>query len=189
YVLAAPYAAGSRRAPRTPALRLMDGAVTLLVVSTLGVLLLMADGLGGTSTPRSVSANAEFFLTLFADGWFGLGLLGALAATRCRGAAPRGFGAATWALAAGLCVRSGGRPVAGAGGARDDRERSGEGLAAARGPEGAGRGRARRAGRGGVRGARGAARAVPARLPAGGRDARPGLVRPRLARPRRLARP
>lgn len=112
YVLAASYAAGSRRAPRTPALRLMDGAVTLLVVSTLGVLLLMADGLGGTSTPRSVSANAEFFLTLFADGWFGLGLLGALAATRCRGAAPRGFGAATWALAAGLCVRSGARLAA-----------------------------------------------------------------------------
>src|SRR5690606_28298405 len=88
-----------------------DGAVVMLVVSTAGVLLLMADGLGGTSTPQRVSANAAFFLTLFADGWFGLGLLGALAATRFRAAAT-GFGAATWSLAAGLCVRSGARLAA-----------------------------------------------------------------------------
>ncbi len=112
YALAALYAWASRGAPRTPALRLFDGAVALLVASTFGVFLLMAEGMGGTSTPASVAANADFFLTLFADGWFGLGLLGALACTRFAGG-PRGrFGPAAWSLAAGLVVRSGARLAA-----------------------------------------------------------------------------
>jgi len=112
YALAALYASGSRGAPRTPALRLFDGAFSLLVVSTFGVLLLMVEGMGGTSTPLSVAANADFFLTLFADGWFGLGLLGALACTRFADGPRRGFGLATWSLAAGLCLRSGARLAA-----------------------------------------------------------------------------
>lgn len=112
YVLVLLYLAGSWRLRRTPALCLMDGAAAMLVVSTLGVLLLMADGLGGTSTPSSVAANAEFFLTLFADGWFGLGLLGALAAMRFQTGTMGGCGRATWALAAGLCLRSGARLAA-----------------------------------------------------------------------------
>ncbi len=107
YAIAVLYAAGSWRVPRTPALRLMDGAVAMLVVSTVGVLLLMSEGMGGTATPRSIAANADFFLTLFADGWFGLGLLAALAATRFGGAPGYGWGPGTWALAAGLTLRSG----------------------------------------------------------------------------------
>jgi len=115
YALAGLYLAGSWRAPRTPALRLFDGAFAMLLASTVGVLLLMADGLGGTSTPQRVAANADLFLSLFADGWFGLGLLGALAATRFRHAAGGSIGAATWALAVGLCARSGARLVTGLG--------------------------------------------------------------------------
>src|SRR5690606_15833223 len=98
-------------AARTPALRLMDGAVVMLLVSTFGVFLLMTEGMSGTSTPASVAANADFFLTLFADGWFGLGLLSALVLTRFgagRGASRAfmsGFGTGAWLLAAGLAAR------------------------------------------------------------------------------------
>lgn len=127
YALALLYLLGSWGARRTPALRLMDGAVVMLVVSTVGVLLLMLDGIGGTGTPRRVAANAEYYTSLFADGWFGLGLLAALALTRFGGRsgsatsadhAPHGavrqnpsgeggFALATWALVIGLSVRSG----------------------------------------------------------------------------------
>ncbi len=109
YLLALLYALGSRGAVRTPALRLMDGAVAMLVASTLGVLLLMRQGMAGTATPASVAVNAEYYTTLFADGWFGVGLLGALALTRFPRVRRGGFGAATWSLAAGLLARSGAR--------------------------------------------------------------------------------
>lgn len=107
YLLALLYVLGSRKVARTPAVRLMDGAVAILVVSTFGVLLLMQGGMAGTGTSASIAANAEYYTTLFADGWFGIGLLAALALTRFPRAQATGFGAATWTLAAGLTARSG----------------------------------------------------------------------------------
>jgi len=107
YALAGLWLAGSWRARRTVAMRLMDGAVAMLLASTFGVLLLMVEGIGGTATPAGVAANADFFLTLFADGWFGLGLLAALTLSRAGGGRDAGSGAATWVLAAGLTLRTG----------------------------------------------------------------------------------
>src|SRR5690606_34019664 len=107
YALAGLWLAGSWRARRTVAMRLMDGAVAMLLASTFGVLLLMVEGIGGTATPAGVAANADFFLTLFADGWFGLGLLAALTLSRAGGGRDAGSGAATWVLAASLTLRTG----------------------------------------------------------------------------------
>ncbi|HET8986315.1 MAG TPA: hypothetical protein VFN03_11190, partial [Trueperaceae bacterium] len=111
YVFAALYVAGSWRLTRNPALRLLDGAVVLLLFSSLGAVLLAVTGVNGTATPTSTAAFVDLFLTLFADGWFGVGLVAALVLTHF-GANARstfGFGAAAWLLTLGLALRSGAR--------------------------------------------------------------------------------
>ncbi|HET8984380.1 MAG TPA: hypothetical protein VFN03_01350, partial [Trueperaceae bacterium] len=68
-------------------------------------------GVNGTATPTSTAAFVDLFLTLFADGWFGVGLVAALVLTHF-GANARstlGFGAAAWLLTLGLALRSGAR--------------------------------------------------------------------------------
>ena len=118
YAFAAAYAWGSRGLERTPSIRLMDGAVTMLVVSTVGVLLLMVQGMTGTATGTSVAANAEYYTNLFADGWFGLGLIAAIwlaflpQSGVANGTSSRAIGLATWALVVGLTARSGARLLA-----------------------------------------------------------------------------
>lgn len=110
YALAGLWLAGSWRARRTVAMRLMDGAVAMLLASTFGVLLLMVEGIGGTATPAGVAANADFFLTLFADGWFGLAILG-LAALHVSGGrlAGRPVGGFAWLLGGAMVLRAVGR--------------------------------------------------------------------------------
>ena len=111
YLFAALYLAGSWRLTRNPALRLLDGAVVLLLVSSVGAVLLAVSGMSGTATPVTNAAFVDLFLTLFADGWFGVGLVAALVLTHfgTRARATRGFGAAAWLLTAGLAVRSAAR--------------------------------------------------------------------------------
>src|SRR5690606_10619910 len=107
YLFAALYLVGTWRLTRHPALRLLDGAVVSLLVSSAGAVLLAATGIGGTATPVTTAAFVDLFLTLFADGWFGLGVLAALVLTYF-GVAARltpHFGAAVWVLTTGLAVR------------------------------------------------------------------------------------
>lgn len=108
YLFAALYLVGTWRLTRHPALRLLDGAVVLLLVSSAGAVLLAASGIGGTATPVTNAAFVDLFLTLFADGWFGVGVLAALVLTHF-GVAARTtpyFGVATWLLTLGLAARS-----------------------------------------------------------------------------------
>src|SRR5690606_35212109 len=75
------------RLRRTVALRFFDGSVTLLVLSSVGAVLLAVGGMTGGASPAQMDAFVDMYLTLFADGWFGLGVLAALAATVFAGAA------------------------------------------------------------------------------------------------------
>src|SRR5690606_34983923 len=81
YLFAVLYLVGTWRLTRHPALRLLDGAVVLLLVSSAGAVLLATSGISGTATPVTTAAFVDLFLTLFADGWFGLGVLAALVLT------------------------------------------------------------------------------------------------------------
>src|SRR5690606_26425647 len=76
-----------------------------------GAVLLAASGISGAATPVTNAAFVDLFLTLFADGWFGLGLVAALVLTHfgARATATRGFGTAVWVLTASLALRSGAR--------------------------------------------------------------------------------
>jgi len=118
YGFALLYLWGSRGVRRSTTLRLMDGAVAMLVISTVGVILLMLESMSGTATSASVAANAEFYTSLFSDGWFGLGLVAGLSLAYLSvrsgfGAiAPRWLGLATWSLVVGLTARSGARLLA-----------------------------------------------------------------------------
>lgn len=111
YLFAALYLAGSWRLTRNPALRLLDGAVVLLLASSLGAVLLAVTGVNGSATPVATAAFVDLFLTLFADGWFGVGVVAALVLTHFGPGArtTRNFGAAAWLLTLGLVVRSGAR--------------------------------------------------------------------------------
>lgn len=111
YLFAALYLAGSWRLTRNPGLRLLDGAVVLLLTSSLGAVLLAVSGMSGTSTAVTNAAFVDLFLTLFADGWFGVGLVAALVLSHfeARARATRGFGAVAWLLTLGLAARSGAR--------------------------------------------------------------------------------
>ncbi|HZW99571.1 MAG TPA: hypothetical protein VFF10_05870, partial [Trueperaceae bacterium] len=115
YGFALLYLWGSRGVRRSTTLRLMDGAVAMLVISTVGVILLMLESMSGTATSASVAANAEFYTSLFSDGWFGLGIVAGLALAYVPGRGgfgsigPRWLGLATWSLVVGLTARSGAR--------------------------------------------------------------------------------
>lgn len=112
YAFAVCYLIGSWRLPRDVILRLFDGAVVMLLVSSLGAALLAQAGAGGTLTPVTMAAFVDLFLTGFADGWFGVGVLAALFLAASRDGTdgahllPTGAGAAAWLLAGSLAVRS-----------------------------------------------------------------------------------
>lgn len=98
---------GLRRDAR---LRLFDVAVALLVVSTVSVAVLAYLGATGQMERTVMLALVDWFLTLFADGWFGLAILGlaALHADRSR-LARRPVGALGWLLGGAMTLRSVGR--------------------------------------------------------------------------------
>lgn len=111
YAFALCWLIGSWRLPRNLPLRLIDGAILMLLVASAGAALLALSGVSGTLTPGKMAAFVDLFLTAFADGWFGLGVLAALALVieRRLGAAPRAgaaLGLPAWLLAGGLAVRS-----------------------------------------------------------------------------------
>lgn len=104
------YLIATRRVRRTPTLRLFDGAVALMVVATIAIGWLAALGAGGQVQRHQMLALVDWFLTTFADGWFGLAILG-LAAWRGRPGrlAVYPFGLLTWALVVAVAVRSAAR--------------------------------------------------------------------------------
>ncbi|MFO7545841.1 MAG: hypothetical protein R6W77_10130 [Trueperaceae bacterium] len=113
YAFAALWWFASRRLRRDAVLRYFDGAVFLLVAASLGAVGLAWMGMSGAENAALQASFVDFFLTLFADGWFGVAIVaGALVATR-RGAAT--VPVATWpaaALVTGLLLRSGSRLLA-----------------------------------------------------------------------------
>ncbi|HZJ08091.1 MAG TPA: hypothetical protein VFD39_00175, partial [Trueperaceae bacterium] len=81
YAFALLYWRDTSRTRRTRPLRFFDAAVVSLLIASLGALLLAIGGITGTATTAQLDAFVDMFLTLFADGWFGLGVLGALIMT------------------------------------------------------------------------------------------------------------
>jgi len=78
YAFVGLYAAGTRGLPRTGPLRLWDVALSLLTLSTLG-----AWGVGvlhglDVHNPIWTTAAIHFYLDLFSEGWFVLGVLGVM---------------------------------------------------------------------------------------------------------------
>lgn len=113
YAFALCWLLGSWRLKRDLSLRLMDGAVLMLLVASAGAALLAQAGVSGTLTPDRMAAFVDLFLTAFADGWFGVGLLAALtlvleapAGARTTQGAGAQLGTVAWLLAGGLAVRS-----------------------------------------------------------------------------------
>ncbi len=104
-VFAVLYLIGSWRLRRDLPLRLFDGATLLLLVAFLGAVLLAKEGAGGALTPVTMAAYVDLFLTAFADGWFGIGVLAGLALAVGSGTGSFG-GAAAWSLTVALTVRS-----------------------------------------------------------------------------------
>lgn len=110
YVFAALWWYGSRRLPRDAVLRTFDGAVVLLLVASLGAVGLAQMGMTGMENAALQAAYVDLFLTLFADGWFGVAILAGTLVTTSRGTAEHPV--ANWpatALVIGLLVRSGAR--------------------------------------------------------------------------------
>lgn len=108
YALALAYLRATRGLRRTASLRLFDGSVALLVLSSVGAVLLAVGGITGTASQAQMDAFVDMYLTLFADGWFGLGVLAALVSAVFVGAVRRGrqLSVAAWTLTAALGVRT-----------------------------------------------------------------------------------
>lgn len=107
YAFAALYLWAAWGLRRDARLRLFDVAVTLLVVSTVSVAALAFLGATGQMERTVMLALVDWFLTLFADGWFGLAILGlaALHADRSR-LARTPVGALGWLLGVAMTLRS-----------------------------------------------------------------------------------
>lgn len=110
YVFAALYLWATWGVKRGARLRLFDVAVVLMLVSTVAVGALAYLGATGQIQRHVMLALVDWFLTLFADGWFGLAVLG-LAAAHASGRqlARAPVGALAWLLGASMVVRSLGR--------------------------------------------------------------------------------
>ncbi|MBX3143360.1 MAG: hypothetical protein KF813_06375 [Trueperaceae bacterium] len=104
YAFAVLYLVGSWRLTRDLPLRLLDGATVLLLVSSVGAVLLAKEGASHTLTPITMAAYVDLFLTSFADGWFGIGVLAGLALALA--ARVERFGWVAWTLAAALSARA-----------------------------------------------------------------------------------
>lgn len=107
YALVALYLRATWREPRDRVLRLLDGAIALMVVSTVAVAGLAYLGASGQVQRVLMLALVDWFLTVFADGWFGLAIL-ALAAFHVSAARLARFplGLLVWVLVAAMSVRS-----------------------------------------------------------------------------------
>lgn len=113
YAFAALWWYASRRLARDAVLRYLDGAVFLLVAASLGAVGLAWMGMSGAENTALQAAFVDFFLTLFADGWFGVAIVaGTLVATRREAAAKLVAGWPATALVVGLLLRSAGRMAA-----------------------------------------------------------------------------
>ena len=110
YAFAALYVWAAWGVRRDARLRLFDASVALLVASTVSVVALAYLGATGQMQRPVMLALVDWFLTLFADGWFGLAVLGlaALHADRARLVRLRA-GTLGWLLGAAMVVRSVGR--------------------------------------------------------------------------------
>lgn len=110
YAFALLYFLAAWRLRRDARLRLFDVAVVLMLVSTIAVAGLAYLGVGGQIQRHVMLALVDWFLTLFADGWFGLAILALAALHADRGRLARQpVGALGWLLASGMVVRSVGR--------------------------------------------------------------------------------
>lgn len=106
YAFAAVYVAATWGRSRTTTLRAFDAALFLLLLASLGAVGLAVVGTAGAADPAWMAALVEFFLDLFGEGWFALGVLGLAYATVGRGHAARRGSAGVELLTAGLVVRS-----------------------------------------------------------------------------------
>jgi hypothetical protein len=106
YAFVGVYAAATWGRVRTLALRAFDASLFLLVLASMGALGLAGTAFAGAADPAWMLALVDFFLDLFGDGWFTLGLLGlayaSLAPVRGAGVASRGVEI----LTLGLVLRS-----------------------------------------------------------------------------------
>lgn len=110
YLFVAVYLVATWRVRRGPVLRLLDGAVATIVVSTVAIAALAYLGMSGQVARPMMLALVDWFLTCFADGWFGLAVLG-LAARHAPSArlSRSPVGLLTWSLVAAIAVRSAAR--------------------------------------------------------------------------------
>ncbi len=110
YAFAILYLLATRGVRRDARLRLFDVAVVLMLVSTVAVGGLAYLGASGQIQRHVMLALVDWFLTLFADGWFGLAILAlaSLHSDRAR-LARQPVGALGWILGAAMVVRSVGR--------------------------------------------------------------------------------
>ena len=108
YAWALSYVAVSWRLPRDLVLLSLDAAVLMLVVASTGAWGLAALALAPVAPPALMASLVRFYLDLFSNGWFALGLVGLLratvasTATTVSGAAERLGRAALATLVAGL---------------------------------------------------------------------------------------
>lgn len=110
YAFAICYVVATWGLRRDARLRLFDVAVVLMLISTISVGGLAYLGMGGQIQRHVMLALVDWFLTLFADGWFGLAILGLAALHSHRERVARHpVGALGWLLATGMVVRSVGR--------------------------------------------------------------------------------
>ncbi len=110
YLAALLYVVAAWRVRRDAPVRLFDAAMALMVASTISIAALAYLGVSGGVERGVMLALVDWFLTLFADGWFGLAILGLAA---CHAPAQRlarwPIGALAWSLAAAMLARSVGR--------------------------------------------------------------------------------
>lgn len=117
YVFAALFVAATWRLKRDARLRLFDVSIVLMLASTLAVIALAYLGASGQIQRHVMLALVDWFLTLFADGWFGLAILGLAAAhASTRQLARTPVAALAWLLGGSMLVRSVGRLADNAGG-------------------------------------------------------------------------
>lgn len=113
YAFAALYFRATWRVRRNAPLRLFDVSVTLMLASTVAIAALAYLGITGQVERRVMLALVDWFLTLFADGWFGLAVLGLAALTAPRALLMRSpVGLLAWLLAGAMVARGAGRFLA-----------------------------------------------------------------------------
>lgn len=104
------YLVAARGVRRTAPVRLFDVAVASMLASTVAIAALAYLGASGGLARPLMLALVDWYLTLFADGWFGLAVLGLAAAQAPAGRVARWpVGALAWLLGAAMLARAVGR--------------------------------------------------------------------------------